>query len=88
MTKGLTWREFAVCAQIDPELFFPEKGTNTRAGAALAKKICSTCPVTEQCLKEALRIEQIFASRFGIWGGTTPHERSAMDPKRSWLNAV
>jgi WhiB family redox-sensing transcriptional regulator len=36
----------AVCAQVDPELFFPEKGEPTRA----AKTVCAACPVRAACL--------------------------------------
>ena len=29
-TEELTWQERALCAQTDPEAFFPEKGGSTR----------------------------------------------------------
>ena len=37
-TEGgaLSWQERALCAQTDPEAFFPEKGGSTRE----AKKVC------------------------------------------------
>ena len=49
------WRRDALCAQVDPELFFPEKGEL----ASSAKRICGSadkpnCPVREQCLDFAL----------------------------------
>ena len=37
----LSWQEEALCAQTDPEAFFPEKGGSTRE----AKKICTGCEV-------------------------------------------
>ena len=37
----LAWQSDALCAQTDPEAFFPEKGGSTRD----AKKICTTCEV-------------------------------------------
>ena len=37
----LGWQTDALCAQTDPEAFFPEKGGSTRD----AKKICTTCDV-------------------------------------------
>jgi WhiB family redox-sensing transcriptional regulator len=61
------WMEDAVCAQTDPESFFPEKGGSTRE----AKKVCLTCDVREQCLKYALDNDE----RFGIWGGLSERER-------------
>ena len=33
---GLSWQERSLCAQTDPEAFFPEKGGSTRE----AKKVC------------------------------------------------
>lgn len=36
----------AMCAQVDPELFFPEIGEPTRA----AKAVCTACPVRTACL--------------------------------------
>ena len=44
------WQERALCAQTDPEAFFPEKGGSTRE----AKKVCLTCDVRDDCLEYAL----------------------------------
>jgi len=63
----LTWQSDALCAQTDPEAFFPEKGGSTRD----AKKICSSCEVRAQCLEYALQNDE----RFGIWGGLSERER-------------
>ncbi len=63
----LAWQEDALCAQTDPEAFFPEKGGSTRD----AKKICETCEVKTQCLEYALMNDE----RFGIWGGLSERER-------------
>ena len=41
----LAWQERALCAQTDPEAFFPEKGGSTRE----AKRVCATCEVREEC---------------------------------------
>ena len=38
---ALSWQERALCAQTDPEAFFPEKGGSTRE----AKKVCLSCDV-------------------------------------------
>jgi hypothetical protein len=61
------WTQAAVCASVDPELWFPEKGNS----AARAKKICATCPVREPCLQYALDNDD----RFGVFGGTTERDR-------------
>jgi WhiB family redox-sensing transcriptional regulator len=61
------WQERALCAQTDPEAFFPEKGGSTRE----AKKVCSGCDVRSECLEYALANDE----RFGIWGGLSERER-------------
>lgn len=61
------WQELALCAQTDPEAFFPEKGGSTRE----AKRICAGCEVRSECLEYALAHDE----RFGIWGGLSERER-------------
>jgi WhiB family redox-sensing transcriptional regulator len=63
----LFWQERALCAQTDPEAFFPEKGGSTRE----AKKVCVSCDVRAECLEYALAHDE----RFGIWGGLSERER-------------
>ncbi len=69
----LGWQEQALCAQTDPEAFFPEKGGSTRE----AKRICVGCEVKSECLEYALGSDE----RFGIWGGLSERERRRL--KRS-----
>jgi WhiB family transcriptional regulator, redox-sensing transcriptional regulator len=64
---ALSWQADSLCAQTDPEAFFPEKGGSTRD----AKKICGSCEVRTQCLQYALANDE----RFGIWGGLSERER-------------
>jgi WhiB family redox-sensing transcriptional regulator len=64
---ALSWQADALCAQTDPEAFFPEKGGSTRE----AKKICQQCEVKSECLEYALANDE----RFGIWGGLSERER-------------
>ncbi len=61
------WQDQALCAQTDPEAFFPEKGGSTRE----AKRICKACAVRDECLEYALEHDE----RFGIWGGLSDRER-------------
>jgi WhiB family redox-sensing transcriptional regulator len=63
----LAWQADSLCAQTDPEAFFPEKGGSTRD----AKKICTSCEVRTECLEYALHNDE----RFGIWGGLSERER-------------
>ncbi|WP_456927269.1 MULTISPECIES: WhiB family transcriptional regulator [unclassified Geodermatophilus] len=62
-----TWRLDALCAETDPEAFFPEKGGSTRE----AKRVCAGCDVRTECLEYALANDE----RFGIWGGLSERER-------------
>ena len=62
-----SWQEQALCAQTDPEAFFPEKGGSTRE----AKRVCGSCDVRVDCLEYALANDE----RFGIWGGLSERER-------------
>ncbi|MGL5859390.1 MAG: WhiB family transcriptional regulator [Angustibacter sp.] len=64
---ALGWQERSLCAQTDPEAFFPEKGGSTRD----AKKVCVGCEVRSECLEYALANDE----RFGIWGGMSERER-------------
>ena len=58
--------ESALCAQVDPELFFPEKGGTS----APAKAVCAACPVTALCL---VTFGPLVAG--GVVGGRTARER-------------
>ncbi len=64
---AFAWQEQALCAQTDPEAFFPEKGGSTRE----AKRVCLECTVRTECLEYALANDE----RFGIWGGLSERER-------------
>jgi WhiB family redox-sensing transcriptional regulator len=64
------WTDLAACAEVDPELWFPEKGASSES----AKRICRACPVRAQCLEDALSRSEMH----GIWGATSRHERAGM----------
>jgi WhiB family transcriptional regulator, redox-sensing transcriptional regulator len=64
------WWADAVCAQTDPEVFFPEPGGSHRAAVV----VCRRCAVQAECLSWALEHDQ----RFGVWGGKTELERRRM----------
>lgn len=61
------WRAKALCAQVDPEIFFPNKGASTKD----AKRVCAGCEVTRECLEDALAHDD----RFGVRGGLSERER-------------
>ena len=69
------WQERALCAQVDGEMFFPEKGGSTRE----AKRVCQGCEVREECLEYALA----HRIRWGIWGGLSERERRRLASERT-----
>lgn len=71
-----SWRREAACGDDDDRsatllATFPRPSDEE---AAEAKRICSSCPVEEECLLFALSNGE----RYGVWGGTTPSEREDM----------
>lgn len=68
-----TWRYEAACRlkKKDFNFFFP-KSTE----AAESKKFCTGCDVISLCKTYALAHDE-----FGIWGGTTRHERLRYNPQ-------
>ena len=74
--EELGWQNRTLCAQTDPEAFFPEKGGSTRE----AKKVCLTCEVRDDCLESALMNDE----RFGIWGGLSERERRKLKKRAVW----
>jgi WhiB family redox-sensing transcriptional regulator len=70
MAGDLSWRDKARCAEVDPDLFFVERGCSPRP----AKRICAGCEVRPQCLEYALETDQTH----GVWGGTSELDRRRM----------
>jgi WhiB family redox-sensing transcriptional regulator len=61
------WQEQGLCAQVDGDLWYPDKGESNQA----AKRICGRCPVQPQCLGYALANHEWY----GVWGGLSYQER-------------
>lgn len=72
------WVGSAVCASVDPELFFPRTGQP----ADKAKRICGTCPVQAECLSWALHVESLIGAMPGVYGGLTMSDRNAWRERR------
>ena len=68
----------ALCAETDPEIFFPEKGQPARAALA----VCARCPVRELCLATFGPI-----TPYGVVGGTTAQQRRGMLSRRPGVAA-
>src|SRR5580658_11001821 len=61
------WQARSNCMGVDPDLFFPERGSSTRE----AKEVCRGCVVRDDCLEFAIANGE----KFGIWGGMSERER-------------
>lgn len=74
------WVDEALCAQSDPEQWFPEKGESTRA----AKAVCAMCPAIAACLETALENDE----QHGVWGGLSPQERRELKRQKNAQGAA
>lgn len=76
------WTAYAVCREVDPDAWHPEKGGDHRS----PRLVClSSCTVRLNCLDYAMRIEQGMGPkvRAGVYGGMTPGQRSRHEEE--WL---
>ena len=82
MNDKSRWREKALCATEDPDLF--DVDPKDAAGVALARSVCLHCPVKPQCLEDALELDAMAMHRWNvIRAGLTPLERRAILKKRN-----
>jgi WhiB family redox-sensing transcriptional regulator len=65
----IAWVSRARCHSTDPDEFFV-RGAEQRKVAV----ICRHCPVTTECLADALDNQM----EFGVWGGKTERQRRAL----------
>jgi WhiB family redox-sensing transcriptional regulator len=70
------WTKLARCSEVDPELFFPERGD--AFGPGKAKRICNSCEVKVECLQYSLDNNE----QFGVWGGLGENDRRRLRRKR------
>jgi WhiB family redox-sensing transcriptional regulator len=78
--EDLSWRDAGLCAEVDPELFFPEKGGT----AAPAKRVCRSCPVRAECLDYALGRDV----QHGVWGGLSERERRRLKRQQTGSQVI
>lgn len=69
------WQDLALCAEMDPEIFFPEETVNPYA----AKKACGVCEVRDECLEYTLSLDE---DPEGIWAGLNQRSRRAIRRQR------
>jgi WhiB family redox-sensing transcriptional regulator len=74
---SLDWQADGLCAQTDPEAFYPDKGGT----AVPARSVCFACDVRRECLEYALANNE----RYGIWGGTSERERRRITAQKEAL---
>jgi WhiB family redox-sensing transcriptional regulator len=70
------WQDHAACKDVNPELFFSpetERGLRKFSREMLAKSLCSTCPVRNECRTHAAALGEVY----GVWGGTSARDRAA-----------
>lgn len=77
--NGQEWLEYAACADVGVELFFPPDERSPLV--AEAKAICAVCVVRAECLAWAMKNKPE-----GIWGGMTADERRKMH--RNQMKAI
>ncbi|MFF9894924.1 WhiB family transcriptional regulator [Streptomyces longispororuber] len=75
--RAPAWQRLAACLAVEPEVMHPDSDA---VHIKIARDVCAACPVTRPCLKLALRAEGRAGarSRYGVFGGLTPHERHAV----------
>ena len=67
--RDTSWMSDGRCRDVPTDVFFPEQPTFTAA-----RRVCRGCAVRDECLTYALEWPELF----GVWGGTSPHEREVM----------
>jgi WhiB family transcriptional regulator, redox-sensing transcriptional regulator len=75
LLQPVEWQSNARCTEVDPEIFFPERGGSSKA----ARAVCAQCEVRLHCLEYALNNKE----QFGIWGGTSERERRRLRKERA-----
>src|SRR3954452_3472152 len=76
------WQFEGSCRDADETLFFHpegERGSARRRRAEAAKAICATCPVIKECREQSLTVRE----PYGVWGGLSEDERTAVLAQRS-----
>ena len=74
------WSAHALCRSYpDPDLWF----STEREGQARAVAICQECPVSEECLRDAILVAaHIGTGLAGVWAGRYPSVIRRLDRER------
>lgn len=76
----LDWKSDAACRGMPIRIFFARQGS---AEERLAKEMCATCPVRDDCADYNAVFEDIVGWRAGVYGGTTQWERNDRAPLKT-----
>lgn len=72
----MPWRDYASCKGKHIDLWFPPlEAENQEEYYAVAREVCSVCPVWKECLNDGVK------ETWGMWGGLTPLERTVFSKK-------
>ncbi len=74
------WYEHAACLGYETDLWFPD-APQGRDYFALARQVCKTCEVKQECLDFALSFTSE-NDRFGMFGGLSPKQRMMIRDKQ------
>lgn len=69
------WRHRSACSGTDPALWHAADGERANGSAprlAAARAICAACPVTTECLRDALDTRDRYGVRAGLDMATLP----------------
>ena len=83
IVRDRSWMTRAACRGMDPDMFFPERGSNNKDGKTANelintfKPICETCPVQNECGDYGM------PEVYGFWGGVSPMKRRAERVRRN-----
>lgn len=61
--EELEWQDFAICGQMDTNLFYDEYESDVNV-AKMIDQACLSCPVMAQCMMSG-----IDNNEWGVWGG-------------------
>lgn len=83
----MNWKLLGNCTGEDPDLFFPtyddRESSARNIQEEMAKGVCSGCPVSGECLDDALRNHE-----HGVWGGTSWEDRRSLARRGTRVNCI
>lgn len=78
------FKEQAVCASSDPEMWFDYEVSGGRVTSSgehgrMARSICLSCPALQECLEYSMQ----YTNLWGIWGGLDHLERARIQREKN-----